>query len=93
MPLRRGPDGRLGVSAGGIGGGGAAANDNCASGNVVVNIYNAASGSDPQTSVSRTNSGTQVDIMFNAVAALMVDDGSRNSPISQLISCQSGFGA
>ncbi|WP_410712067.1 phage tail tape measure protein [Bradyrhizobium sp. BEA-2-5] len=91
MPLRRGADGRLGVSAGGIGGG--AANDNGAAGSVVVNIYNAPSGSDPQTSVSRTNNGTQVDIMFkNAVTGLMVDDASRNGPISQAIAArQRGF--
>ncbi|MEH2667955.1 hypothetical protein DXU07_00495 [Bradyrhizobium elkanii] len=92
MPLRRGPDGRLGVSAGGIG----AANDNGgASGNVVVNIYNAPSGSDPQTSVSRSNNGTQVDIVFkNAVTGLMVDDAARNGPISQAISSrQKGFGS
>ncbi|WP_173642715.1 phage tail length tape measure family protein [Bradyrhizobium sp. 41S5] len=92
MPLRRGPDGRLGVSAGGLGG---AANDNSASGNVVVNIYNAPSGSDPQTSVSRTNNGSQVDIVFkNAVTGLMVDDAAKNGPISQAISSrQRGFGS
>ncbi len=92
MPLRRGRDGRLGVSAGGLG----AANDNSAGGGAVtVNIYNAPSGSDPQTSVSRTNNGTQVDIMFkNAVTGLMVDDASRNGPISQaMTSRQRGFGS
>lgn len=60
-----------------------------------MNIYNAPSGSDPQTSVSRSNNGTQVDIVFkNAVTGLMVDDAARNGPISQAISSrQKGFGS
>ncbi len=92
MPLRRGRDGRLGVSAGGMG----AANDNGTGGGAVtVNIYNAPAGSDPQTSVNRTANGTSVDVIFkNSVTGLLVDDATKNGPVSQAFAArQRGFGS
>ncbi|MCK1577785.1 phage tail length tape measure family protein [Bradyrhizobium sp. 174] len=50
MPLRRGPDGRLGVSAGG------AANDNRSTGGVIVNVINQ-TGVQAEASTSRNGNG------------------------------------
>lgn len=57
MPLRRGPDGSLGVRADGIGGG-----------NVVVNVIN---NSDSQASVNRreTSQGVEIDVMIDQLVA------------------------
>ncbi|WP_027578487.1 phage tail length tape measure family protein [Bradyrhizobium sp. Ai1a-2] len=89
MPLRRGRDGRLGVSATG----GAAANDNVGAG-VVVNIFNAPSGSTAESRVSQGPGGTTVDVFLkNAVTGVLLDDAARNGPISQAIAVrQRGYG-
>lgn len=57
MPLKRGPDGSLGVRADGIGGS-----------NVVVNVYN---NSDTQTKVEKrqTSQGTEIDVMIDQLVA------------------------
>lgn len=72
MPLRRGPDGSLGVQADGLGG-----ND------VVVNVYN---NSNAQASVNRrqTSQGTEIDVMIDQlVAEKMTQPGtSSNSALT-----------
>ncbi|MGN6311279.1 MAG: phage tail length tape measure family protein [Xanthobacteraceae bacterium] len=69
MPLRRGPDGRLGVAAhtAGTGSGSMGA---------IVNVYNAPAGSTAQSRVSRGSNGEmQVDVMLkNAVRGVISDD-------------------
>ncbi|WP_454629525.1 phage tail length tape measure family protein [Bradyrhizobium cenepequi] len=89
MPLRRGRDGRLGVSAHG----GAAANDNVGGG-VVVNIFNAPAGSSADARVSQGPNGTTVDVFLkNAVTGVLLDDAVKNGPISQAIAVrQRGYG-
>lgn len=75
MPLRRGPDGRLGVAAGG------AANDNRSSGGVVVNVINQ-TGVQAEASTSRNANGdltvTLKKMMDDAVGqSLSSGNGSR----------------
>ncbi|WP_208072616.1 phage tail length tape measure family protein [Bradyrhizobium barranii] len=75
MPLRRGPDGRLGVAAGG------AANDNGSSGGVVVNVINQ-TGVQAEASTSRSANGdvtvTLKKMMDDAIGqSLSSGNGSR----------------
>ena len=65
MPLRRGPDGSLGVDADGVAGG-----------NVVVNIIN---NSNAQATVNQreTRQGTEIDVLIDqTVAQKMTQQGS-----------------
>ena len=66
MPLRRGPDGRLGVAgaAGGV--------------NVMVNVHNAPAGVQSQTSRMDSNGNVAVDVVLKKAIDGMVADSLSN---------------
>lgn len=84
MPLKRAPDGSLGVAAHGSSGGLAG---------LKIEVVNPPGV--PQTaSVERSSDGSTLRIVLKqAVEGIMADDVSSNGPISQMISArQVGFG-
>lgn len=81
MPLRRGPDGKLGVQAAGGGSGGP-----------VINIINQSDGKVQSGGVRQNPDGSFDVFIRNAVTGVLLEDAGKNGPISKAMSGrQTGF--
>jgi phage-related minor tail protein len=79
MPLRRGPDGKLGVAAGA--GGGL---------NVNVNVHNAPAGVQSQTSRADSNGNVSVDVVLKRAVDDMVAESIANGSGRRVLARQFG---
>jgi phage-related minor tail protein len=79
MPLRRGPDGTLGVAAGA--GGGL---------NVNVNVHNAPAGVQSQTSRADSNGNVSVDVVLKRAVDDMVAESIANGSGRRVLARQFG---